>query len=294
VASRTILEGFRAYAVLQRISGTPVEIVATAALPIQPLWRDIRIEEHSKVGAAAGQTFQLQATLYRTRLPGRQPLVILNHGSTGGQDWQVPIVLRFEGEARFFLARGYNVVVPMRKGRGDSGGPFLEPSDKSVPTATQVASALEDLNTVIEAMRARPWVDPRRIILVGWSRGGFLSVEYSARHPGDIAGVVNFSGGWWPGRGSSAEENSDLLAAAGKSRGMAPELWLYAENDSYYTLPYARKIFDAFSANGGIGEFIPFENIHIGNGHALFEHVDLWKATVATYLHQIESGQTQR
>ncbi|WP_371734337.1 alpha/beta hydrolase family protein [Acidisphaera sp. S103] len=73
-------------------------------------------------------------------------------------------------------------------------------------------------------MRAQPWVDPRRIILVGWSRGGFLSVEYAARHPGDIAGAVNFSGGWWPGRGSSAEENSGLLAAAGKSRGMAAEL----------------------------------------------------------------------
>jgi dipeptidyl aminopeptidase/acylaminoacyl peptidase len=46
-------------------------------------------------------------------------------------------------------------------------------------------------------MRAEPWVDPARIIVAGWSRGGGLPAVYAARHPDKVAGVINFSGGWW-------------------------------------------------------------------------------------------------
>jgi dienelactone hydrolase len=288
-------EGWRMHAFLQRIPGPSEAIVATAALAVQPLWRDIRIPEQSKIGTAAGQAIELQATLYRTRLPGRQPLVILNHGSTGGDDRQIPRTLRFEGEARFFLARGYNVVVPMRKGRGQSGGPFLEPSDHSIPSAVQVASAVEDLNTVVDAMRAEAWVDSARIIVAGQSRGGFLSVIYAARFPGKVAGVINFSGGWWSEFWSGSAFNSAELATAGRTD-RVPELWLYAGNDSFYTLAYTRKNFDAFRANGGIGSFVAFDSIHgvprtmIGNGHALFEHVRTWGPEVAAYLNRVDGG----
>jgi hypothetical protein len=102
---------------------TPAAIVATAALPFQPIWQEIRIPEHSSVGAASGQTIQLAATLYRTRLPGRQPLLVRNHGSLGFAADAVRRTWHYEGQARFFLAHGFNVVVPMRKGRGRSEGP---------------------------------------------------------------------------------------------------------------------------------------------------------------------------
>lgn len=45
-------------------------------------------------------------------------------------------------------------------------------------------------------MRIAPWVDPARIVVAQWSRGGFLSVIYAARYPDKVAGVINFSGGW--------------------------------------------------------------------------------------------------
>jgi dipeptidyl aminopeptidase/acylaminoacyl peptidase len=85
-------------------------------------------------------------------------------------------------------ARATSVVVPMRKGRGGSGGPYLEPDNSSIPTAVQVESAVED--AVGNAMRLEPWVDPARIIVAGYSRGGFLSVIYAARYPEKVSGSM--------------------------------------------------------------------------------------------------------
>ena len=284
--SSTMPEGWRSLIVLKNIPGTAAEVIATAALPVQPIWQDIRISEHSRVGNAGGQKIELQATLYRSDLPGRQPLVILNHGAADGERPSVPTIHRFEDQARYFLSRGYNVVVPMRKGRGLSGGPMLEPSDHSIGYEIQVDSAVEDLDTVVNAMRAEPWVDPARVIVAGWSRGGFLSVIYAARHPDKVEGVINFCGGWWSEFGPGADFNTAQLARAG--RGFEkPELWLYADNDHYYSLPYTRKNFDAFRANGGTGDYRSFEGIQ-GNGHALFGYIGMWDTFVADYLRKVD------
>jgi len=296
----TTRDGWRTHAFLQQIAGPPSAIIATAALPFRPIWREIRILEHSTVGDASGQTIQLAATLYRSRLPGRQPLVILNHGAPGTAG--VERTWHFEAEARFFLMNGFNVVVPMRKGRGESGGPYLERT--TIPTAIQVESAVEDEDTVVNAMRAETWVDPARIIVAGWSRGGGLSVVYAGRHPDKVAGVINFSGGWWSeyeGKyepetsGVGEHQMRELLAAAGKTT-RVPELWLYADNDMYFSIAYARQIFDAFHADGGTGDFLAFGKVSgvpsstEGNGHALFEHVGMWEGAVAAYLRQIEKA----
>jgi dienelactone hydrolase len=185
--------------------------------------------------------------------------------------------VHFEAQARFFLASGYNVLVPMRKGFGRSGGPL----------ATGIDGAVADLDAVVNTMRAQPWVDPTRIIIAGWSQGGLLSVVYAGRHPDEVAGVISFSGGW-----GSGEADVPYFAAAGKTV-RVPELWLRAENDNYVPLPEARESFAAFSANGDAGDFVMFGNIHgassgaVGEGHTLFEHVGLWKGAVAAYLRRI-------
>jgi hypothetical protein len=93
-------DGYRLHAFLQSVSGPPAAIVATVALPFLPTWHEIHITEHSSVGTASGQTIQLAATLYRSRLPGRQPLVILNHGSPGFVADGVEKSLYFEAAAR--------------------------------------------------------------------------------------------------------------------------------------------------------------------------------------------------
>ncbi len=89
----------------------------------------------------------------------------------------------------------------------------------------------------------------------------------------------------------------ELLTSAGQTA-RVPELWLYADNDMFFSIAYARKIFDAFRANGGIGDFLAFGKVSgvpsstAGNGHALFEHVGMWKAAVADYLQRIEEARS--
>jgi dienelactone hydrolase len=278
--------GAHSHVWLSRIPGTPADIVATEALPITPLWRDIRITEHSRFGRTAGETIQLQATLYRTTLPGRQPLIVFNHGGGDKDRPGVPTVFRAEDIARVFLARGYNVIVPMRKGRGLSGGPDVEDSDTT--PHIQVESAVEDLDAVVDHMAAQPWVDPARIIVAGWSRGGFLSLIYAARFPRKVAGVINFAGCWTPELGgtNAAEFNRTQMAEAGRTV-TVPTLWLYADNDHYWSLPSMQKIFAAFQASGGRGSLAEFTGIP-NDGHVLPLWISKWRSTVAGYLEQLE------
>lgn len=286
VGDYTTADGHRSNIVLDRLRGSSQQIIATAALPMQPPWRTIEITEHAAVGPAAGSDIRLEASLYRSSLPGRRPLVVFNHGSTDREPRGVPITWRYEAQARWFLTQGCNVVVPMRKGRGLSGGPMLEPSDHSVPDEVQVASAVEDLDTVIDAMRAEPWVDPARIVVAGVSRGGFLSVIYAARHPDKVRGVINFSGGWWSETSSGSAFNTAQLVAAGHTAHL-PQLWLYADHDRYYALDYTRRNFNGFMANGGVGNFVALDSVR-GDGHGLVNYLDAWTDVAAAYLHWLD------
>lgn len=286
VGDYTTADGHRSNIVLDRLRGSSQQIIASAALPVQPPWRTIEIIEHSAIDAAAGSDIRLEASLYRLPLPGRRPLVVFNHGSTDREPRGVPITWRYEAQARWFLTRGYNVVVPMRKGRGLSGGPMLEPSDHSVPDEVQVASAVEDLDTVIDAMRAEPWVDPALIVVAGVSRGGFLSVIYAARHPDKVRGVINFSGGWWSETSSGSGFNTTQLVAAGHAA-HRPQLWLYADHDRYYSLDYTRRDFNGFVATGGTGDFAVYSTVR-GDGHGLVGYLDLWSDAVAGYLSRMD------
>jgi dienelactone hydrolase len=274
--------GGRSWVWLARVPGGDAEAVAAAlARPVRALWEELRIPVRSALRETAGRTLLLQAMLYRTAASGRRPLVVLNHGSTDGERPGVRSVAPFEAQARLFLTRGWNAVALMRKGRGRSEGPMLEPSSDAVPEEVQLESALEDLDAAVERMRAEPYVDPARVVVAGVSRGGLLAVAYASRHPGKVAGVLNFVGGWWGERWPS---DFNLRQAALAGRGAAPPmLWLYADRDSYYGLPHARAMFRAFRDAGGRGELVEFDDLP-GNGHALHGWLDRWEPAVARYL----------
>ena len=66
-------------------------------------------------------------------------------------------------------------------------------------------------------------------------------------------------------------------------------MWISADHDHYYTLPYIRKNFAGFRTDGGVGEYHEFEDIP-GNGHALFGYISRWQGIVAAYLRQVDGG----
>ncbi|MBI3513439.1 MAG: hypothetical protein HY060_05150, partial [Proteobacteria bacterium] len=75
-----------------------------------------------------GETVRLAMRWYKPDGAGRFPTVIFNHGSTGrGIDpalFDRPV--DYPQLAQFFVARGWAVVIPARRGRGGSEGRYDE------------------------------------------------------------------------------------------------------------------------------------------------------------------------
>ena len=169
--------------------------------------------------------------LYRTLLPGRRPLVILNHGSTNNGQISRALVPRASDNAvpRIFLELGYNVIAPLRKGFGATQAPMMEETPGHYPQEVQLESAEEDLDATVDFSRRQPFVDPDHIIHARQTRGGMLAVAYAGRYPAKVAGVINFSGGWWGEQMPAADFNLTLFSQAGRTA-RVPMLWLYADH----------------------------------------------------------------
>jgi dienelactone hydrolase len=268
------------------MTGEKDEILRMASQPSAQPWNEIRIPEQP---AGAADPITLQATLYPLSQPGRHPAIIFNHGSTGNGRISAAYVLRALNEALTFQQLGFVVVVPMRKGRGSSCGNFVE-EQPGISAGAQLAAAVEDLDATVEYLRAQAYIDPARIVVAGQSRGGFLAVVYAGLHPEKIAGVINFSGGWWGERAPDAEFNFSQLSMAGR-KAHVPMLWLYAAHDSFYSLAFSDQMFARYRASGGQGTM--FEQHELpGDGHFLSSWPEQWRPAVARYLGELNLQET--
>ena len=277
---------WRSYTLLHRAKGRDrAAEIADATERSDRLWHEVDIPERAQVGAAAGQSITLRTTLYPSAAPGHQPLVIIVHGSTAGIDAQRSI--RFEEQARYFLSLGYAVAVPMRKGRGESGGPQVESDDFQVPPPrVQIDSGIEDIEAAVDYFIGQPFVDPSRIVLAGEEHGGLLAVAYATRHPGKVSAVLNFSGGWWPETYRGGGINTGEFAEAGGGSAHPPMLWLYAEGDAFTPLSHVEEEFAAFRAAGGEARLVvvPDPRDVSAYGTRLFQWTAKWEGVVRAFL----------
>jgi dienelactone hydrolase len=236
-----------------------------------------------------GAPATLEATLYRPPGDGPHPVVLFHHGSTGGGNVALTTTLRPRRQAPFFVEQGFAVLAPMRRGRGASGGTHAESEGTCDPSVlgAGLASAIEDTDAAIAYLRAQPWADATRVVIAGQSRGGLLSVAYAAERPGTVRGVINFAGGWTSQRCDDAGPgfNEVTFAAAG-GRTRMPMLWLYAEQDAYYSAPRIRRYHEAFAQAGGRATFRLFPAFG-GDGHRLVDRVEMWKAAAQDFLREL-------
>jgi pimeloyl-ACP methyl ester carboxylesterase len=239
------------------------------------------------------ESVYLQMRIYRPVNDGKLPTLVLNHGSTGSgiasarfkQPVDMPAV------ASFFVQRGWAVVIPARRGRAGSGGKYDEgfsiiralgyscfPS-RSIAGADR---ALRDIEAAMTAIFEMPFVDQACVAIGGVSRGGALSIAYAGTHPTQVRAVINFVGGWigWPCPTMSAV-NRILFNRGATYPGKS--IWLYADNDSYYSLSHSRKNFSVFTAAGGRGIFYEYV-VPAGNGHWLPAFPALWEKDLEAYL----------
>lgn len=110
---------------------------------------------------------------------GVRPAVILSHGFTANEktNFKYAKVLASLG----FAAFTYDFC----------GGGIRTKSDGRTQDMT-LFTEVEDLCAVLDAVRARPDVDPRHITLLGCSQGGAVSALVARKRPGDLEKLVLF------------------------------------------------------------------------------------------------------
>lgn len=238
-------------------------------------------------GLFGERLIRIEATLFKPSGAGPFPIMIFNHGSSGG-----PIPASHTENPRAFggylVSKGIALVVPMRRGRGKSEGSNREePSPCSVIAARhglQYASGAVD--AVYQYLREQPWASMDKVVLAGHSRGGILASIYAAEHPGSASAVINFSGGWKSDNCGAADVNLALFGQAG-SGAKIPNLFLYANGDAFYSDDSMSNYATAFSEAGGQVTFklLKVEKL---NGHQLFHRAQpVWQTIVDEFLDRV-------
>ena len=112
-----------------------------------------------------------------------------------------------------------------------------------------------------------------------------MSIAHTAQRPDIYLGAINFVGGWISeGCGDYLSINRTLFVNGAAFPG--PTLWIYGENDSFYSLPYSRSNFDAYTVAGGMGTMIELSRGPGLNGHFVINDPKLWAPEVDEFLAQ--------
>lgn len=192
-----------------------------------PLWLTFSHPELTE-----GKPIQLEAFEYRPK-SWNGKVILMSHGSTGGKDSGIKASIKYLNISKQALASGYVFIAWMRKGRGQSEGRFTEETGRCDPSSLkrELLEAEEQLQQVIAQVQARHGVG--KLILMGHSRGGFLSSMYAAKHPEQILGVVNLAGVWSAFcERKSGNYNRQQFEQSAAS--FPRQFWLYFEKDSYF------------------------------------------------------------
>ena len=240
-----------------------------------------------------GKPVRLEVVIYRPAGAGPFPLAVINHGSTGkGADPSLAArTWSAAGLADYLNEHGWIVAFPQRRGRGKSDGLYDEgfaenralgyTGDVDI-TLRGADRALDDIDAAISVLRRRQDVAPTPVLIGGQSRGGVLSIAYAGLHPEQVAGVINFVGGWLSeGYPTATAVNRTLFERGASYR--RPTIWLYGQHDSFYSIAHSRENFAAFEKAGGQGKFLEFD-MPVGQGHFVFARPNLWSGPLDSYL----------
>jgi dienelactone hydrolase len=254
------------------------------------------IEEKVKIVAGDGR-YAIAATVLRPEGEGPFGAVILNHGvSASARERAKESADLLIGAAAVFARRGYVVVMPLRRGFGETGGEMAEdPGSCSRPDYMRAENnAADDVMAAYQFARALPYVDGSRMILAGQSAGAMVALFTAGmRQPQGLTAVLGFAAGRGgdpvgsPGVPCAVEPVAKVLDRLGKTV-KVPVLFHYAENDRFFNPQTTRLWFDRFAANGAPAEYV-LQPAFGTDGHYLFGStlgVRYWLPTVERFLGQ--------
>ena len=256
-----------------------------------------RMREQLWVVPSGDPAIAQRATLFRPEdggAAGRYPLVVINHGTSESSRLSVSMPVYY-WLSRWFVERGYAVLLPQRRGHGATGGTMAEAVGNCAQPDHHRSGviAAKDIGAAIDFMTAQPDIDASRVLVVGISTGGWASLALAAARPDLVTAVVNFAGGRGGhayGKRAAVCGEDDLIASAQRyaASARAPTLWLYAENDSYFGPALAAKLASAWAAGGGLVEYDALP-AYGSEGHAIADDRagwGLWGARLELFLAQ--------
>ena len=230
-------------------------------------------------------TINLETTVYKPDGAGPFPMVVINHGKAPGDP-------RFQSRyqpvfaARWFVQRGYVVVVPMRQGFSKSSGSYIS---GGCNVESNGRTQAEDVKAVLDYFVTLPYVDASNILVMGQSPGGWTTLALGTlAYPG-VKGIVNFAGGL---RQESCSAWEGVLANAAGRYGKEttlPSLWFYGDNDSYFSVRTWNAMFERYTAFGGKARLVAFGTFG-SDSHAMFGSrtgQSIWQPEVSAFLTQV-------
>ena len=256
-----------------------------------------RLREQLWILPSAADGYPLRATVFRPAdgdgRPARRPLAIINHGTSEATRHAVAMPVYY-WLSRWFVERGYVVVLPQRRGHGATGGPMAEAIGGCADPDHYRSglAAADDIRGVADYMAAEPFVAPGETVVVGISSGGWASLALAARSPASVRAVVNIAGGRGGrpfGRHADTVCSEQRLVEAARAYGSTariPTLWLYAENDTYFRPGLARALASAWRVGGGEAALHVFPPYGL-EGHAMADDRagwDVWGGTLEAFL----------
>jgi carboxymethylenebutenolidase len=81
---------------------------------------------------------------------------------------------------------------------------------------------LSEVDSGIAALKKNPAVDSKRVALMGFSLGAYISLSYGATYPGDVAAIVEYYGGLSPELYSGAATMPPVLIIHGDADRIVP------------------------------------------------------------------------
>ncbi|HEX2501726.1 MAG TPA: prolyl oligopeptidase family serine peptidase [Methylomirabilota bacterium] len=252
-----------------------------AARPVTPV--EVRVPSGDR--ALAGYFYVPPGT-------GPFPALVLNHGSTidpGTSDFCRP------GTAAVLTEWGYAVLLPHRRGYGNSEGPTWRQevtaefgtAEYDRALAARLAREAEDVVAAVGWLGSRPEVAADRMGVIGSSFGGVMSLLTAARCPG-LRCAVDFAGA------AMNWERTPILRATmlEAARQLAlPVALVQAEND-YSTAP-TRELGAELRRHGKIhaARVFPAFGLTADEGHLFFQNgAPIWGSWVRAFLDRWLAG----
>ena len=259
---------------------------ASAAMVEEIFDMPIAVKDH--YGKEVNQTMKV-TIFHDDEATAPQPFLVIDHGRSSsnlniGRS-------RYLNQSKYFVSKGFVVVVPTRVGYGETGGPDIDDAEScnrpKYESVFRITSAQSE--AAIAFAKTKPYVDPTKGIVAGQSYGGMTAIATAAKNIPGVVGAINFAGGAG-GNAAKSPKNpcrpdmiEDEFARFGKTSKI-PTLWLYSENDLYFGTEKPKEWMDEFVKKGGTAEFVKLPT-NGWDGHTIFsKDLSAWQPAVERFI----------